>query len=221
MIAGNIKSGKSALCQLLAAKNPGFTLMEDHYTLSNRYLPLFINYMKKNGFEYNPFAYATQVLFLQNRVRREMSCRDTATTYILDRSIYEDRHIYTRVFYQLGIMNKEEYDDFKNIFEKILRNLPQPKCLVLLETDPSTIHTKLHNSEEWKHLSWMTKEFLEEMEKAYRGVLAERMLLINPSINIIRVNWQDYDSNSSLAEDIHKKLSEYFPELLKQRSLIN
>ena len=59
-------SGKSSITRLLSAKADNRVLLAEDYSETNKYLPLFMANMRKNGLAYNSFAYGTQLLFMQN-----------------------------------------------------------------------------------------------------------------------------------------------------------
>src|SRR3990167_6176730 len=135
LISGLFRSGKSTLARMIAKESPNSVLMDEEYSQANRFLPLFLNRLEVNGVHYNQFAYGCQLLFMQNRVRRETLCKDPNKYYIIDRSIYEDRHIFAFLMSQLGIMSKDEYNDYRNMFEKIVRNMDPPDTFILLNSD--------------------------------------------------------------------------------------
>jgi len=51
--------------------------------------------MKKVGPNaYNKYAYPVQMVFLKSRLEREQECKDDSKTYVIDRSIFEDKYIF-------------------------------------------------------------------------------------------------------------------------------
>lgn len=192
-------SGKTVLTKMLAQQSPEVVLLNESYTLPNRYLPLMTEYIVKNGICYNQFAYGTQLLFMQNRIRREWLCKDPSKTYLIDRSIYEDRHIFAKLFADLGLLDQGEYNEYKDMFEKIVRNLDAPDCFVMLNTDPDLCYDRLRKLNHPLDV-WLTREILHKMDQLYRTRLKERVVLYNPKIKLIEIDTTKHDSLESLVK---------------------
>lgn len=92
----------------------------------NKFLPLFYEEMKKNGPKaYNKYALPSQMVFLKVRVGREASCVNNVGTYIIDRSMFEDRFIFAENSFRNGLLNEEEFKEYCDFFE-YLSNSTQP-----------------------------------------------------------------------------------------------
>lgn len=204
-------SGKSLISQGIAKLGTNRELLTEDYMRPNKYLPLFYANMRKNGLVYNPFAYGTQLIFMQNRVRRERLCVDRGKFYLVDRSIFEDRHIFAYVYRKLGVISQDEYNDYRNIFEKLVRSIETPDVLVFLNTDPVKCYEMIKKQGN-KVDDWVPLELLQEFDYCYRHRLTERLFLHNPNIHIIEVDPFSYEDSQDAVQYIDKKIEEALGE---------
>lgn len=209
MISGNFLSGKTSLARLLARNSESVELLTEAYTVPNRYLPLFSERMFKNGIKYNEFCYGTQLLFMQNRIRREFTCNDPKKLYVIDRSIYEDRHIFAKLFVDLGIMSRGEYDEYRDMFEKIVRNMDPPECFILLNSDPDLCYERMKRRN-WPYDQWITRDMIHRMEKLYQERLKERVYLYNPDLKMVEIDTRKYHTMEEVANDAARQLNQVF-----------
>ena len=210
MVSGNTMSGKSSLTRLLT-QDPKVVLLNETYTEPNRFLPLFIHKMLRNGLKYNEFAYGAQLLFLQNRSNREREVTDPGEFYLLDRSIYEDRHIFAKFFAMKGVMSNDEYNDYRNLFEKIVRTIDPPDCFIFLDSDPKQCYQRL-KSRSKRIDQWLTQDILVDLDKLYKHRLRERIVLHNSDVQIIELDVDKYPSFEVAGEIVRERLEELYGE---------
>ena len=75
--------------------------------------------MKKVGANaYNKYAYPVQMVFLKSRLERESSCNEDDKTYIIDRSIFEDKYIFAENQKRTNQISNEEYEEYMNFFNE-------------------------------------------------------------------------------------------------------
>ena len=85
----------------------------------NQYLEPFYEEMKKVGANgYNKYAYPVQMVFLKSRLERESGCNDDDKTYIIDRSIFEDKYIFAENQKRTNQISDEEYAEYINFFNE-------------------------------------------------------------------------------------------------------
>lgn len=203
-------SGKTAVTKLLSQHAPEIVLLNESYTLPNRFLPLMCESIVKHGLIYNQFAYGTQLLFMQNRIRREWLCKDPEKIYLIDRSIYEDRHIFAKLFFNLGLINEGEYNEYRDMFEKIVRNMDPPDTFVLLNTDPEVCYERLRQLNHPLDV-WLTKDILKQMDDLYRNRLRERVFLYNRNIKLIEMETSRYANITDLVNATAAELNKLYP----------
>lgn len=101
------------------------TVMLEEFA-ENKFLPLFYEEMKKNGpNSYNKYALPSQMVFLKVRVGREAICSEKIGTYIIDRSMFEDRFIFAENSFKNGLLSEKEFEEYCEFFE-LLSSQSQP-----------------------------------------------------------------------------------------------
>lgn len=165
--------------------------------------------MIRHGTQYNEFCYGTQLVFMQNRIRREFTCTNPEKLYLIDRSIYEDRHIFAKLFVDLGIMHHEEYDEYRDMFEKIVRNMDPPQCFVLLKSDPDMCYERMKRRN-WPFDQWITREMIHMMEKLYQERLKERVYLYNPDVKLLEIDTRNFQTIEEVANETVTQLNKFY-----------
>lgn len=122
-VAGNIGSGKSSLTDLISKElkwKPYYERVND-----NPYLSDFYEDMSR-------WSFNLQVFFLSHRFKTHKEIIDNNKSVIQDRSIYEDVEIFAKNLYELGKMNKRDFENYKNLFAEMTHFLKPPDLLIYL-----------------------------------------------------------------------------------------
>ena len=125
-IAGNIGSGKTTLCEMLA-KHYGWQA-EFESVDNNPYLKDFYGDMSR-------WAFHLQIYFLNSRFNKVNAIRDSPNTIIQDRTIYEDADIFAANLHKSGHINERDYQSYLNIFESMINFVQPPDLLIYLKAD--------------------------------------------------------------------------------------
>jgi deoxyadenosine/deoxycytidine kinase len=125
-IAGNIGSGKTTLCEMLA-KHYGWHA-EFESVENNPYLKDFYTDMSR-------WAFHLQIFFLNSRFNQVNAIRDAPHTVIQDRTIYEDAYIFAANLHKSGHINDRDYQSYLNIFESMIHFVRPPDLLIYLKAD--------------------------------------------------------------------------------------
>ena len=125
-IAGNIGSGKTTLCEMLA-KHYGWQA-EFESVENNPYLKDFYTDMSR-------WAFHLQIYFLNSRFNQVNAIRDSEHTVIQDRTIYEDAYIFAANLHKSGHINERDYQSYLNIFESMINFVQPPDLLIYLKAD--------------------------------------------------------------------------------------
>ena len=129
-IAGNIGSGKTTLCGLLARH---FT-WEPHYedVDTNPYLPSFYEDMQR-------WSFNLQVYFLNSRFRQIINIRSSGKTVVQDRTIYEDAYIFAPNLHSMNLMSTRDFDNYASLFELMSTFVKPPDLLIYLKASVPTL----------------------------------------------------------------------------------
>jgi len=122
LVAGNIGAGKTSLTEMIG-KQLGWQMAFEE--VDNPYLGRFYKDMAA-------WAFHLQVFHLGHRSRQMIAAHASPESYILDRSLYEDFHIFTRALRQIGDLNEEDYATYESVYELVVEQLPKPDLLLYL-----------------------------------------------------------------------------------------
>ncbi|MDA1329995.1 MAG: deoxynucleoside kinase [Chloroflexi bacterium] len=123
LVAGNIGAGKTSLTQMIGEQLGWQMGFEE---VDNPYLGRFYQDMAA-------WAFHLQVFHLGHRSRQMIAAAQAPESYILDRSLYEDFHIFTRALRQIGDLNAEDYATYESVYDLVVEQLPKPDLLLYLK----------------------------------------------------------------------------------------
>ena len=180
-VAGNIGSGKSSLTRLLSAAN-GWTPMYESVE-DNPYLSDFYKDMRRWSFQ-------LQVYFLSNRFRSHKSITEGEQSVVLDRVIYEDAEIFARNLYEIGNMEKRDYENYVALYAVMTEYLHPPDLLIYLRANVDTLvrQISLRGRDFEKSIS---REYLEQLNRHYESWItrySKGKVLVVESDNLDFVN---------------------------------
>ena len=134
-VAGNIGSGKTSLTKLLSKHYK----LEAHYedVSENPYLNDFYDHMER-------WSFNLQIYFLNSRFRQLLTFKGSKKNFIQDRTIYEDAYIFAPNLNSMGLMNKTDYNNYKNLFELIESLIKGPDLLIYLRSGIPNLVNKIH-----------------------------------------------------------------------------
>ena len=130
VLAGNIGSGKTSLTQLLSER---FGWQASYESVENNpYLADFYADMRS-------WAFHLQMYFLGNRAQEVETLLGSDRSAIMDRSIYEDAHIFVRALHEMNNLSDRDYQAYFKLYEMVLRQLPKPSLLIRLDAPVETL----------------------------------------------------------------------------------
>ncbi len=124
LVAGNIGAGKTSLTERIGGRLGWRTAYES--VADNPYLADFYADM-------GSWAFHLQVFFLGHRAEQHLELARDPRSAIVDRSIYEDAHIFARALYHLGNLNERDYHTYLRLYQLVVRTLPPPDLLIYLK----------------------------------------------------------------------------------------
>ncbi len=124
LLAGNIGVGKTSLTKRIGEKLGWVTAYES--VADNPYLPGFYENMRE-------WSFHLQIYFLGHRAEQHIRLAEIPQSAILDRSIYEDAHIFSRALNHMDNLNDLDYESYLRLYRLIIKNLPKPDLLIHLQ----------------------------------------------------------------------------------------
>ncbi len=129
-LAGNIGAGKSSLTGLLS-KHFGWEAYYESVD-NNPYLVDFYEDMRR-------WSFNLQIFFLSARFRSQKQMLGERSSFIQDRTIYEDVEIFAKNLYEMGLMSERDYANYRDLFHEMSDYLRPPDLLVYLRAKVPTL----------------------------------------------------------------------------------
>lgn len=124
LVAGNIGAGKTSLTERIGARLGWWTGYES--VADNPYLSDFYSDM-------HAWSFHLQIFFLGHRADQYLEASRDSRSSILDRSIYEDAHIFARALHHMGNLAERDYLAYRHLYELVVAGLPRPDLLIYLK----------------------------------------------------------------------------------------
>jgi deoxyadenosine/deoxycytidine kinase len=124
LVAGNIGAGKTSLTERIGARLGWWTGYES--VADNPYLSDFYGDM-------HAWSFHLQIFFLGHRADQYLEASRDSRSSILDRSIYEDAHIFARALHHMGNLAERDYLAYRHLYELVVAGLPRPDLLIYLK----------------------------------------------------------------------------------------
>ena len=163
LMAGNIGSGKTSLTRLLGEFLGCETAFES--VADNPYLSDFYADMRT-------WSFHLQMYFLGNRALQHIQMAKSPASAIIDRSIYEDAHIFVRALHEMGNLSSRDFDAYSRLYELIVANLPKPDLLIHLKA-PVPILMKRIQVRARDIETGISQEYLELLDRLYDEWIAQ------------------------------------------------
>jgi len=136
LLAGNIGTGKTSLTERLGRRLDWQSAFES--VADNPYLPDFYANMRA-------WSFHLQVFFLGHRAQQYLELAHSPQSAILDRSIYEDAHIFARALHHMGNISERDYFSYRRVFDLVVDHLPPPDLLIYLKAPVSILMERIHS----------------------------------------------------------------------------
>lgn len=162
LVAGNIGTGKTSLTERIGQRlawRSGYESVADNPYLSDFYADM------------RAWAFQLQVFFLGHRAGQYLEAVEDPRSAILDRSIYEDFHIFTRALHHMGNMAERDYLSYHRLFDLVVSSLPRPDLLIYLKA-PVPILLQRINRRARNMETGITAEYLSLLDSYYDEWLA-------------------------------------------------
>jgi len=196
-ISGNIGSGKTTLCEMLAKHYDWQAEFES--VNNNPYLKDFYSDMAR-------WAFHLQIYFLNSRFNQINTIRESEKTVIQDRTIYEDAYIFAANLHTSGHITDRDYESYLNIFESMIKFVKPPDLLIYLKADmPKLVEQIQKRGRDYEDAIQL--EYLKNLNIHYEDWITNYSL---GKLLIVDVNQMDFvahvDDFSAIVEKIEVEL---------------
>ena len=130
VVAGNIGAGKTSLTERVGERLGWEAAFES--VADNPYLVEFYDDMRA-------WSFHLQIFFLGHRAEQYLKLAKGERSAILDRSIFEDAHIFARALHHLSNMTERDYEAYRTLYHLTIGNLPRPSLLLYLKASVPTL----------------------------------------------------------------------------------
>ncbi len=202
-VAGNIGAGKSSLTRMLAERfgwSAYYESVED-----NPYLSDFYGDMKR-------WSFHLQIYFLSKRFKDQKKIVDSGESVIQDRSIYEDAEIFARNLFEIGKMEKRDYDNYVSLFHVMMEFLKPPDLMIYLRSSVDMLVEKIRRRGR-SYEQTIPREYLEQLNRHYENWIGRYK--IGPLL-VIEGDHLDYVNNK---EDFERVVGLIEGKLRLERTL--
>ncbi|MDF1513751.1 MAG: deoxynucleoside kinase [Anaerolineae bacterium] len=134
LVAGNIGAGKTSLAEMLGLRlgwDVAYESVDDNPYLSDFYQDM------------QAWSFHLQVFFLGHRSQQQQMLAALDHSVIIDRSIYEDAHIFARALHELGNMTERDYSAYLRLYQLVVDKLPRPDLLIYIKTTVPTLRAHI------------------------------------------------------------------------------
>ncbi len=164
-IAGNIGAGKTTLVKNLAQYLNWIPFFES--ANDNPYLADFYRNMKR-------WAFPNQVYFLNSRFKQAISLQQQKNHVVMDRTIYEDAHIFAANLFQSGLLNKRDYENYLGLYHSMLTFVTPPSVLVYLKGSVTLLSERIkqRSTQERTYENKIPSDYLNNLNALYEQWIA-------------------------------------------------
>lgn len=157
IVAGNIGTGKTSLTERIGTRLGWETAFES--VADNPYLSDFYADMRA-------WSFHLQIFFLGHRATQYLEYARSPQSAILDRSIYEDAHIFARALHHMNNITERDYLSYRRVFDLVVDHLPPPDLLIYLKAPVDLLVERIHRRGRAIE-SGITREYLALLESFY------------------------------------------------------
>ena len=194
-VAGNIGAGKSSLTRMLGDRfkwKPYYESVDDNPYLSDFYGDM------------NRWSFHLQMYFLSNRFKSHKLIVEGDASVIQDRSIYEDAEIFARNLFDIGKMEKRDYENYVSLFHVMMEYLKPPDLMIYLKATVDTLTRQIAKRGR-SFEQGIQRSYLEQLNKLYEAWINSYKtgpLLVIPSDNLDFVHRpEDFEYIVKLVKD--------------------
>ncbi|MEM6845466.1 MAG: deoxynucleoside kinase [Bacteroidota bacterium] len=197
-VSGNIGAGKTTLVNRLAQHF--YARAELEAVSDNPYLNDFYQDMGR-------WAFPLQIYFLSHRFEQGLRIASHTGTVILDRTIYEDAHIFARNLFQSGFLSQRDYQNYCHLYETMISLVPPPDLIIYLKGSVATLQQRirqrhLSQDQQRQHENTIPDDYLENLNQCYNSWIRNFSLSQVFTIDIDLVDLAEENAFQELLKDV-------------------
>ena len=162
-VSGNTGAGKTTLVNRLAQAlqaRPELEAVQD-----NPYLNDFYEDMHR-------WAFPLQIYFLSHRFEQAVKITAQTESKILDRTIYEDAHIFACNLFDMGYLSARDYQNYQHLYQTMTPLLSPPDLVIYLKGSVETLHRRVQQRHATKNVqrkneNSIPREYLQNLNVRY------------------------------------------------------
>ncbi len=198
LVAGNIGAGKTALTERIGARLGWWTGFES--VADNPYLSDFYEDM-------HAWSFHLQIFFLGHRADQYLEAARDSRSAILDRSIYEDAHIFARALHHMGNLGERDYLAYRRLFDVVVNGLPRPDLLIYLKAPVTVLMNRIRQRAR-NIETVITPEYLALLDSFYEDWLGSFDICPVLTVQTDDLDYVNHPSHLDLVtQRIHDKLA--------------
>jgi len=198
-IEGNIGSGKTSLCELLARQHPVQLILEEFD--DNPFLPYFYQNPER-------FAFTVELFFMAER-HKQLSQITLQKDLFYDFTLADYSFWKTLIFARKNL-DEKEYRLFQRLFNVLNSTSPNPDLLIYLHRTPDKLIRNIHQREREYELN-ITANYLKTIQDSYFEFFYSQS---SYPIVIVDIEEMDFISNPAHFKEIENIIfKEYRPGL--------
>ena len=162
-VSGNIGAGKTTLVNRLAqhyGAQAEFEAVRD-----NPYLNDFYEDIAR-------WAFPLQIYFLSHRFEQGVRIAKASSSVVLDRTIYEDAHIFAYNLFKSNYLTRRDYQNYLHLYETMVSLVPPPDLIIFLKGSVATLQQRIQQryrtqDQQRKNENRIPSEYLEDLNTCY------------------------------------------------------
>jgi deoxyadenosine/deoxycytidine kinase len=91
------------------------------------------------------WSFHLQVFNLGHRANQHRALSESSQSAILDRSIYEDAHIFARALHQMSNISERDYQAYRAVYELVVQSLPRPDLMLYLKAPVPVLMDRINS----------------------------------------------------------------------------
>lgn len=200
IVEGNIGAGKSTFLKIIGKALNAQIVCEPVHKWQNvsgeNLLERFYTETQRWAYSFQTYAFVTRVTAQEEHARV-----NDKPMQVLERSVYSDRYCFAQNCFELGYINKLEWELYCDWFSWLVEQYtPRPDAFIYLQTDPKVCHKRLLKRSRTEEVS-VGMDYLHLLHRKHEDWLIHRKdispRLRETSVIVLPCN-EDFENNPEI-----------------------